>query len=60
MLLLAVSRLPSQCARSVSLKFLIISGMSTHLSVKVSGNMASVVKGMDKAMDSMNLERVSI
>ena len=26
---------------------------------QVSGNMASVVKGMDKAMESMNLERVS-
>ena len=25
---------------------------------QVSGNMASVVKGMDKAMESMNLERV--
>ncbi|PIL37317.1 hypothetical protein GSI_01010 [Ganoderma sinense ZZ0214-1] len=27
---------------------------------QVSGNMASVVKGMDKAMESMNLERISI
>ncbi|KAF8341246.1 vacuolar assembly protein DID2 [Cantharellus anzutake] len=27
---------------------------------QVSGNMASVVKGMDKAMDSMNLERISL
>lgn len=26
---------------------------------QMTGNMASVVKGMDKAMDSMNLERVS-
>jgi charged multivesicular body protein 1 len=26
---------------------------------QVTGNMTSVVKGMDKAMDSMNLERVS-
>jgi hypothetical protein len=25
---------------------------------QVTGNMTSVVKGMDKAMDSMNLERV--
>ncbi|EIW61697.1 vacuolar assembly protein DID2 [Trametes versicolor FP-101664 SS1] len=27
---------------------------------QVSGNMASVVKGMDKAMESMNLERISV
>ena len=27
---------------------------------QITGNMASVVKGMDKAMDSMNLERVSV
>ena len=27
---------------------------------QVSGNMASVVKGMDKAMESMNLERVRL
>ncbi|KAI0638358.1 vacuolar assembly protein DID2 [Trametes polyzona] len=27
---------------------------------QVSGNMASVVKGMDKAMESMNLERISM
>lgn len=27
---------------------------------QVTGNMTSVVKGMDKAMDSMNLERVSV
>ncbi|KAI0346816.1 hypothetical protein BDW22DRAFT_1351091 [Trametopsis cervina] len=27
---------------------------------QMTGNMASVVKGMDKAMDSMNLERISI
>ncbi|KAH9938374.1 Snf7-domain-containing protein [Fomitopsis serialis] len=27
---------------------------------QVAGNMTSVVKGMDKAMDSMNLERISI
>lgn len=27
---------------------------------QMTGNMASVVKGMDKAMDSMNLERVRI
>jgi len=27
---------------------------------QVSGNMASVVKGMDRAMDSMNLERISL
>ena len=26
---------------------------------QVTGNMSSVVKGMDKAMESMNLERVS-
>lgn len=25
---------------------------------QITGNMSSVVKGMDKAMDSMNLERV--
>ncbi|KAI0089100.1 Snf7 family [Irpex rosettiformis] len=27
---------------------------------QMTGNMASVVKGMDKAMDSMNLERISL
>ncbi|GJE84238.1 Vacuolar protein-sorting-associated protein [Phanerochaete sordida] len=27
---------------------------------QMTGNMASVVKGMDKAMDSMNLERISV
>jgi len=27
---------------------------------QVTGNMTSVVKGMDKAMDSMNLERISL
>lgn len=27
---------------------------------QVTGNMTSVVKGMDKAMDTMNLERVSV
>ncbi|RDX53909.1 vacuolar assembly protein DID2 [Polyporus arcularius HHB13444] len=27
---------------------------------QVSGNMAAVVKGMDKAMESMNLERISV
>ena len=27
---------------------------------QVTGNMTSVVKGMDKAMDSMNLERVRV
>nr|VWO99266.1 JmjC domain-containing protein 5 [Ganoderma boninense] len=27
---------------------------------QVSGNMASVVRGMDKAMESMNLERISV
>lgn len=27
---------------------------------QMTGNMASVVKGMDKAMDSMNLERVRV
>lgn len=27
---------------------------------QVTGNMTSVVRGMEKAMDSMNLERVSI
>lgn len=73
MLCRAASRLQSRCAKCVArgaqyrgasfLHFRLIPCRTFHslpLLLQVSGSMASVVKGMDRAMDSMNLEKISL